>query len=99
MPSVRQLAHQLAVNQNTVLKVYGQLCQEKVLTSERGNGTFVAAGANEVTVAERRRVVGGLLGEAAARGMQLGLGRAELRRLLDEQCDIVDNERHKERGR
>ena len=34
VPSVRELALQLAVNQNTILKVYNELCRENVLNQE-----------------------------------------------------------------
>ena len=42
LPSVRELAIKLAVNQNTVLKVYNELCREQVLKVERGDGTYVS---------------------------------------------------------
>jgi GntR family transcriptional regulator len=41
LPSVRELARELAVNQNTVLKVYDRLISEGLIESRRGEGTFV----------------------------------------------------------
>ncbi|MBW7992515.1 MAG: GntR family transcriptional regulator, partial [Planctomycetes bacterium] len=38
VPSVRELAGRLAINQNTVLKVYNELCRQNVLKIERGDG-------------------------------------------------------------
>lgn len=61
VPSVRQLADKLAVNQNTILKVYNQLCTEKVLRVERGSGTFVAASRQSIPVVERKKIVAKLL--------------------------------------
>jgi GntR family transcriptional regulator len=42
IPSVRQLARDLAVNQNTVLRVYERLTAESLLEMRHGDGTFVA---------------------------------------------------------
>lgn len=43
LPSVRQLARELAVNQNTVLRVYERLTAENLLEMRHGDGTFVSA--------------------------------------------------------
>lgn len=43
LPSVRQLARELAVNQNTVLRVYERLTAEQLLEMRHGEGTYVAA--------------------------------------------------------
>ena len=42
LPSVRQLAHELAVNQNTILRVYERLTAEGLLERRHGDGTYVA---------------------------------------------------------
>ena len=42
IPSVRQLARELAVNQNTILHVYERLTMEGLLERRHGAGTFVA---------------------------------------------------------
>ena len=43
LPSVRALARELAVNQNTILRVYERLTLEGLLERRHGSGTFVAA--------------------------------------------------------
>ena len=43
MPSVRELARELAVNQNTILRVYERLTAEGLLERRHGAGTFVAS--------------------------------------------------------
>jgi GntR family transcriptional regulator len=43
MPSVRQVADELAVNQNTILKVYNELCRTEGPSSRRGIGHLVPA--------------------------------------------------------
>jgi GntR family transcriptional regulator len=89
MPSVRQLAAQLAVNQNTILKVYNQLCQERILQIDRGNGTFVAVAEQALPVAERRQIVSRLLGEAVVQAVHFDMGIEQLHELLDEQHQAV----------
>lgn len=42
LPSVRELARQLAINQNTVLRVYEKLTAEGILERRHGDGTYVA---------------------------------------------------------
>ncbi len=42
LPSIRQLAKQLAVNPGTIVKAYQELEHEGVIYSEHGRGVFVA---------------------------------------------------------
>ncbi|MCL2647809.1 MAG: GntR family transcriptional regulator [Phycisphaerales bacterium] len=42
LPSVRQLAGMMAVNQNSVLRVYERLTMEGFLERRHGDGTYVA---------------------------------------------------------
>ena len=42
LPTVRQLAGELAINPNTIAKAYQQLEREGIITTRAGGGTFVA---------------------------------------------------------
>src|SRR3954464_1563084 len=42
LPSVRQLAKELLVNQNTILRVYERLTAEGLLERRHGDGTYIA---------------------------------------------------------
>jgi len=55
LPPVRELAAQLAVNPNTVAKVYQELEREGVIVTRRGKGTFVAAGSPQLEKKDRRK--------------------------------------------
>ena len=44
VPSVRELARELAINPNTVARAYRQLQDDRVLKSVRGTGLVVAEG-------------------------------------------------------
>ncbi len=51
LPTVRKLAIDLQVNPNTVSRAYRELEIRSVVTTQRGNGTFVSAG-DRVAVAD-----------------------------------------------
>lgn len=62
VPSVRDLARQLRVNPNTVVKVYQHLAEQGLLEVRRGEGTFVAGVPEALAPRARHRA----LAEAAA---------------------------------
>jgi GntR family transcriptional regulator len=76
LPTVRQLAVDLAVNANTVAKVYAQLERDGMLETRRGVGTFVresptpqAARAHRER--ELRELIQRFVGDAALLGFTL----------------------------
>ena len=79
LPSVRQLAVDLAVNPNTVARAYLDLEIEGVIYKRQGAGTFVATQGVRVSKNERRRVLGELIEKALVEGVNLGLDEEELR--------------------
>lgn len=56
LPSVRQLATQLAINPNTIQRAYGELENEGYVYSVNGRGTFVAEGQEQHDL-RRREVI------------------------------------------
>ena len=54
IPSVRQLATQLAINPNTIARAYAELEAEGFIYSVGGKGTFVAESGGESGAARRR---------------------------------------------
>jgi GntR family transcriptional regulator len=84
LPSVRELARQAAVNQNTVLRAYERLTAEGVVELRHGEGTFVAA---FKTGPQLRREKTQLTEEArrlVRRARLLGLDPGEMRAMIDE---------------
>ena len=79
LPSVRQLAVDLAVNPNTVARAYLDLEIEDVIYKRQGAGTFVATHGVRVSKNERRRVLSELMEKALVEGVNLGLDEQELR--------------------
>ena len=57
LPTVRQLARQLAINPNTIAKAYRQLEQEGIIVTKPGAGAFVANLDSNLSRAVRRRLV------------------------------------------
>jgi len=57
VPSVRELARELAINPNTVARAYRQLQSDGVLETVRGTGLSVASGARKACQAERKRLI------------------------------------------
>jgi GntR family transcriptional regulator len=89
LPGVRQLAAELTVNQNTIVKVYNQLCQEKVLQTDRGNGTYVAVSARSLPATERKQIVSRLLGEAVVQAVHFDLSVDQLHEWLDREYHTI----------
>jgi GntR family transcriptional regulator len=57
LPTVRQLAAQLAINPNTIGKAYRQLEQEGIIVTKAGAGAFVASLDSSLSRAVKKRVI------------------------------------------
>ena len=84
LPSVRELARELAVNQNTILRVYERLAADGLLEMRHGQGTFVAEKPRGNRSASHRQRLVEELRQIARQGVGLGLAPEELHELLDE---------------
>ena len=98
VPSVRQLAGQIAVNQNTILKVYNELCRENVLRIERGNGTFVTASRQSISAAERKNRVANILRQAVVQAVHLDITLRETIKLLEKEYQAISLQEQKNRS-
>jgi GntR family transcriptional regulator len=84
LPSIRGLARELAVNQNTILRVYERLSMEGLLELRHGDGTYVAARPPAGQLRSLRKLLQGDVERLVSRATSLGLGREELIDALDE---------------
>ena len=86
LPSVRELARELAVNVNTVLRVYERLGADGWIQMRQGEGTFVLPPSplrkNAGEVKQEREQLARELGSVVRRGFLLGVSAAELREML-----------------
>src|SRR5271165_710028 len=88
IPTVRQLAVDLAINPNTVIRAYRELEIRGVLETQQGTGTFVSHQKVQRDDAERQRKLSQLVGEFMARAGSAGFSLEEiLERLQAHQID------------
>jgi GntR family transcriptional regulator len=57
LPTVRQLAGQLAINPNTIAKAYQQLEREGIITTRPGSGTYVANLDSDLSGSVKKRII------------------------------------------
>ena len=78
LPTVRQLAVDLAINPNTVVRAYRELEIRGVLSTQQGIGTFITRESVRPDEAERQRQLNQLVAEFMARAGAAGFGAAEV---------------------
>src|ERR1044072_5602416 len=66
LPTVRQLAVDLSINPNTVVRAYRELEIRGILTTHQGTGTFITAAKVDPSDAERQRRLTQLVSEFVA---------------------------------
>src|SRR3954463_10726189 len=87
LPSVRELAREIAVNQNTILRAYERLTAEGVLEMRHGEGTFVA---DFRAARQLKREKAALEEEASrwvAKALVLGIPGEEIHGIIDDALD------------
>lgn len=78
LPTVRQLAVDLAINPNTVVRAYSELEIRGVLDTQQGTGTFIRRQKVKRDEVERQRRLNQLVSEFIARAGALGFTVQEL---------------------
>jgi GntR family transcriptional regulator len=86
LPTVRQLAVDLAINPNTLMRAYRELELGGLLETHQGTGTFIANKKLQKNSAERERQLGQMAGEFAARA---GASGFTLEDLIDRLRDLL----------
>ena len=76
LPSVRELARELAINPNTVARAFTTLQNEGVIESLRGRGMVVCNDAVEMCLDERAKALGERIGAALAEACVKSAGTA-----------------------
>jgi len=78
LPTVRQLAVDLAINPNTVVRAYRELEIREVLSTQQGTGTFLTDKKPPVDDVERQRRIGQLCGELMSKAGAQGITLEEI---------------------
>lgn len=89
LPSVRELAVQLAINPNTVAKAYRELQREGVISVERGTGTRVAHQPPSMSSSEVATRLQNAARRLAIEAYCLGVSRDELLNVVAQALDEV----------
>jgi GntR family transcriptional regulator len=93
LPSVRQLARELLVNQNTILRVYERLTSEGLLERRQGDGTYVADSLPRGRGKVQRDLLIQEMDRLAHRTLDLSVTAEEAHKLLDASFARVEKER------
>ena len=72
LPTVRQMAVDLAINPNTVVRAYKELALGGLLETHQGTGTFISSQKFPRGNAERERQLGQIVADAVARAGAAG---------------------------
>lgn len=84
LPTVRQVAVDLAINPNTVSRAYREMEIRGILDTQQGTGTFVAERQTEPSKDVRERQLGQLVNEFVSRAGSSGITVNELIHALRE---------------
>ena len=84
LPTVRQVAVDLSINPNTVVRAYRELEIRGVLETQQGTGTFISHKKIRQDEVERRRQLGQLVTEFVSRAGAAGFKVEELVEELNE---------------
>jgi GntR family transcriptional regulator len=90
LPTIKELTAQLNVNPNTVAKAYRELDLKGVITSKRGNGSFVSESPMDIpklSAKQRRARLEGLFGRILAEAKLEGIGEQELLHYVQERIE------------
>ena len=95
LPSVRELARELAVNVNTVFRVYGRLSDDGLIEMRHGDGTYVARrgkSAIHSQMTQRRSELTQDLDAVVRRALMLGVSPQDLAQWLTESVQRVQQD-------
>jgi GntR family transcriptional regulator len=90
VPSVRELARELAINPNTVARAYRELQADAVLEPVRGTGLAVGRGAAERCLTARVELVRNRLRQVLSEAKQSRLDHDQLRALIEDELAALD---------
>jgi GntR family transcriptional regulator len=83
IPSVRELAQQLKINPNTVMRAYQELERDKLCETRRGQGTFITS-SEEMVMEVKKSLAKDAVAVFVNSMKDLGLNRASAQKLIEE---------------
>ena len=94
IPSVREMARELAINPNTVARAFRDLQDQDILLTVRGTGVSVAKGAKAKCIAARTRLIRDQIRSVFEEARQSQLSDDELQEIVDAE---IQNSKKKKR--
>jgi len=88
LPTVRQLAVDLSINPNTVIRAYREMEIEGVLETHQGSGTFLSDKKPAIDRLESERVLDQILTELVARASTYGFTLNEVLDRLTQRKEV-----------
>jgi GntR family transcriptional regulator len=85
LPTVRQLAGQLAINPNTISKAYRQMEQEGIITTRPGAGTFAAGLDSDLSNSVKKKLICDDLERAVVDAFHMQIDEQTLLKWFEEQ--------------
>src|SRR5262245_1367523 len=95
VPSVRELARDLAINPNTVARAYRELQDDGVLEAVRGMGLSITDTARRHCQAERTKLIRARLRLVLDEALRSGLTAGEIDELVESELTGVRRGKHK----
>ena len=83
LPSVRELAKELAINPNTASRAYEALERDGVIVRRQGSGCFVTGETSALRLEERKRRLDQLVQRAVTEAFHLGLDGEDVRAAIE----------------
>jgi len=93
LPSVRDMAVELAVNPNTIAKAYQELERDGVIETPRGKGSYVADREDVLSEAERARQLSEVIHRLVAEAYRLRVPADRVLQLVRERLDEAERRR------
>ena len=89
LPSVRELARELAINPNTVARAYEALERDGVIVRRQGSGCFITEQASPLRDDERRKRLAEQARRLVTEAFHLGLDAADVEAAVTAELDRV----------
>ncbi len=89
LPSVRELARELAINPNTVVRAYEVLERDGVIVRRQGAGCFLSDRGSDLAQGEKKKQLVDLMRRAATEAFHLGFQPDDVKKALAQCLDEV----------
>ncbi len=89
LPSVRELARELAINPNTVVRAYDSLERDGVILRRKGSGCFLTGHGSELAPARKLEQLDALMRRATTEAYHLGFTQEDIRDSLERHLESL----------